>query len=74
MPQEVPPPMQNEYGDGMGENEWVHEDSIRCCKANACISSYVVKWLFRKHSNQTHGFHMQLGRSRHPSTHFGGLK
>jgi len=70
-PQEVPPPMQDEYGDGMEENEWVHEGSIRCCKVNACTSSYAVKWLLCKHLDQTHGLHMQLGRSRHPSTFWG---
>jgi hypothetical protein len=25
MPQKVPPPMQDEHGDAMEENEWVHE-------------------------------------------------
>jgi hypothetical protein len=73
-PQEVPLPMQDEYGDGMEENEWVHEGSIGCCKVNACTNFYAFKWLLRKHLDQTHGLHMQLARSRHPSTHFGGLK
>jgi hypothetical protein len=27
--QEVPPPMQDEHGDAMEENKWVHEDSRR---------------------------------------------
>jgi hypothetical protein len=29
---------------------------------------------FIKHLDQTHGIHMQLGISRHTSTHFGGHK
>jgi hypothetical protein len=48
-PQEVPPPMQDEHGDAMLENEWVHESSKGCCKVNACIGSYVAKWLLHKH-------------------------
>jgi len=38
-PQKVLPPMQDEHGDVMEENEWVHESSRRCCKVNACINS-----------------------------------
>jgi len=45
-PQEVPPPMQDEYGDAMEDNAWVHEGSRGCCKVNACTSSYATKWCF----------------------------
>jgi hypothetical protein len=41
--------MQDEHGDAMEEFEWIHEDSRRCCKVNAFISSYVVEWLFHRH-------------------------
>ncbi len=51
-PQKVPPPpMQDEHGDAMEEDEWVHESSTRCCKVNACTSSYVAKWLFHRYMN-----------------------
>jgi len=66
--QKVPPPIQNEHGNAMEENEWVHEGSRRCCKVNACISFYAAKWLFHKHLDQTHGLQMQFDRFRHPST------
>ncbi len=66
--------MQDEHGDEMEENEWIHEGSRRYCKVNACPSFYVAKWLFHKHLDQTHGLQMQLGKSRCPSIHHGGLK
>jgi hypothetical protein len=72
--QKVLLPMQNEHGNEIEENEWVHEGSRRCCKVHACISFYVGKWLFHRHLDQTHGFQMQLGRFRHPSTCLGGFK
>ncbi len=59
--QEFPPPMQDEHGDVMEENEWVHEGSRGCCKVNACTSFYVAKCLFHRHLDQTHGLQMQLG-------------
>jgi hypothetical protein len=74
VPHEVPPPMQYEHGDAMGKNEWLHEGLRGCCKVNACISSYAGKWLFHKHLDQTHGLYMQLGRSRHSSICFRGLR
>ncbi len=66
--------MQDENGDAMEENEWVHEGSIACCKVNTCSKCYVAKWLFYKHLDQTDGLQMQLGRFGHPSTRFKGLK
>jgi hypothetical protein len=54
--------MQDEHGDAMEANEWVHKSSRRWCKVNACISFYVAKWLLRKHLDQTYGLQMQLGR------------
>jgi hypothetical protein len=50
-PQEVLPPMQDQHGDAMEENEWVHEGSRGCYKVNACISSSAAEWLFHKHLN-----------------------
>ncbi len=38
-PQKVLPPMQDEHGDVMEENECVHESSRKCCKVNVYISS-----------------------------------
>jgi hypothetical protein len=55
VPQEVHLPMEDEHGDARKEFEWVHESSGRCCKVNACTSSYVAKWLFCRHLDQTHG-------------------
>jgi hypothetical protein len=60
-PQKVFPSMQDEHGDAMEENEWVHEGSRACCKVNVCTNSYATK--FHKHLDQTHGLQMQLGRS-----------
>jgi hypothetical protein len=73
-PQKVLPPMQDEHGDAIEKNEWVHEGSKRCYKVNACTNSYVAKLLFCKHLDQTHGLCMQWGRFKHPSTHLRGLK
>jgi hypothetical protein len=47
--------MQDEHGNAMEDNEWVHESSRRCCKMNAWIISYATKWLSHKHLDQTHG-------------------
>jgi hypothetical protein len=44
--QEIPPQMQDEHGDAIEENEWVHEGLRRCCKVNACTGSYATKWCF----------------------------
>jgi hypothetical protein len=66
--------MQDEHGDVMEENEWVHEGSRGCCKVNACTSFYAAKWLLHKHLDQTHGLQMQLGRFRHPSIHPGSFR
>jgi hypothetical protein len=74
MIQKVSNPMQDENGDAMEKNEWVHEGSIACCKVNTCSKCYVAKWLFYKHLDQTDGLQMQLGRFGHPSTRFKGLK
>jgi hypothetical protein len=48
-PQEVPPPIQDEHGDAMEDNEWVHKGSRWCCKLDACTNSYEAKWLFCQH-------------------------
>jgi len=72
--QKVPPLMQDEHGNAMEENEWVHEGSRGCCKVDACTSSYVAKWLLRKHLDQTHGLQMQLGRYECPPIHPKGFK
>jgi hypothetical protein len=72
--QKLPLPMQDEHRNAMEENEWVHESSKRCCKVNACTSSYATKRLFCKHLDQTHGLHMQLGRFGHPSIRPRGFK
>jgi hypothetical protein len=66
--------MQDEHGDGIEENEWVHEGSKACCKVNACSNSYVAKWLFCKHLDQVDGLQMQLSKFGHPSTHPKGLR
>jgi len=42
-PQEVPSLMQDEHGDVMEDNEWIHESSRECCKVNAYTSSYATK-------------------------------
>ncbi len=73
-PQEVPFLMQDEHGNAMEKNEWVHESSKGCCKVNACITSYATKWLSHKQLDQTHGLQMQLGKFGCPSTHPKGLK
>jgi hypothetical protein len=52
--------MQDEHGNAMEENEWVHDSSRGCCKMNTCTTSYATKWLFHKHLDQTQGLHMQL--------------
>jgi hypothetical protein len=74
MSQKVFHPMQDEHGDAMEENEWVHEGSRACCKVNACSNSYAAKWLLCKHLDQTNGLQMQLGKFGHPSTSPKGLK
>ncbi len=66
----VPPPIQDESGD---VSEWAHKSSRWFCKVDACISSYAAKWLLCQHLEQTHSFRMQAEKSRHPSTHHGGL-
>ncbi len=73
-PQEVPPPIQDEHGDAMEDSVWAHKGSRWCCKVDACISFYVVKWLFYQHLEQTHSLRMQAKRSRHTSIHHGGLR
>ncbi len=57
-PQKVPHPMQDEHGDAMEKNEWVHEGSKTCCKVNACSNSYATKWLLCKHLDQVDGLQM----------------
>jgi len=47
--------VQNDHGDAMKDNEWVHDGSRGCCKINACTTSHAGKWLFRRHLDQTHG-------------------
>ncbi len=64
---EVILPLQDEHGDAMEKNEWVHEGSRWCCKVDACICFYAPKWLFCKNLDQTHGFQMQLSRYGCPS-------
>jgi len=66
--------MQDEHGDAMEENEWVHESSKRWCKVNVCASSYAAKWFLCKHLDQTHVLQMQLSRSECPPIHPKGLK
>lgn len=66
--------MQDEHGDEIKENKWVHEGLRGCCKVNACTSLYNAKQLLCKHLNQTHGLQMQLGRSRRPSICPGGFR
>jgi len=44
-PQEVPP-IQDEHGNVMEDNEWAHKGSRWCCKVDACTSFYVVQWCF----------------------------
>jgi hypothetical protein len=68
-PQEVPLQIQEKHGDVMEDSEWAHKGSRWCCKVDACISSYVTKWLFHQHLEQTHSFQMQVGKSRCPSIH-----
>jgi hypothetical protein len=48
-PQKVPFQIQDEHGDAMEDNEWVHKGSKWYCKVDACTNSYVAKWLFREH-------------------------
>ncbi len=67
----VPSPIQNESGD---VSEWAHKNSRWFCKVDACTSSYAAKWLLCQHLEQTHSFRMQAEKSRHPSTHPGGLR
>ncbi len=74
MPQEVPSLMQDEHGDVMEDNEWIHESSRKCCKVNAYSNSYATKVMFRRHLDQTHGLQKQLSRSKHPSTNPRGFK
>jgi hypothetical protein len=50
-PQEVPPPIQDGSGD---VTEWVRKGSRWFCKVDACTSSYVAKWLFHQHLEQTY--------------------
>jgi hypothetical protein len=61
--------MQNEHGDVMEKNEWVHEGSRWCCKVNACTRFYAPKWLFCRNLDQKHGFQMQLNGFGGPSIH-----
>ncbi len=42
------------------------------CKVDACTSFYAPKWLLYQHLEQSHSLRMQIRKSRHPSTHFGG--
>jgi len=44
-PQEVLPPIQDEHGNAMEDNEWAYKGSRWCCKLDACTSSYEAKWL-----------------------------
>jgi len=77
MSQKVLHPMQDEHGDAIEENEWVHEcsrTSRACYKVNACNNSYAAKWLLCKHLDQTNGLQMQLDRFGHPSTSPEGFK
>ncbi len=56
--QKVLHPMQDEHGDAMEENEWIHEGSRTCCKLNACNNSYAAKRLICKHLDQTNCLQM----------------
>jgi hypothetical protein len=71
-PQEVPPPIQDEHGDVMEDNEWAHEGSKWSCKVDACTNFYVAKWLFCKHLERTHSLRLEIGRLRHPYTYLAG--
>ncbi len=73
-PQEIFPPIHDEHGDAMEDSGWAHKGSRWCCKVDACISSCAVKWLFYQHLERTHFLQMQAKRSRHPSTHLGGVR
>jgi hypothetical protein len=44
------------------------------CNVNACINSYVSKWLLHQHLDKTHISHMEVGRFEHPFTHPRGLR
>jgi hypothetical protein len=73
-PQKVPPLIQNEHKDAMEDNEWAHEGSKWCCKVDACISSYVAKWLIRKHLSEHTHFKYKMGNQGCPSIRPRGLR
>ncbi len=58
----------------MEDGEWAHKGSRWCCKVDPCTSSYVAKWLFCQHLEQTHSLQMQAKRSGRPSIHLRRLK
>jgi len=68
--QKVLLPIQDESGN---VSEWAHKSLRWFCKVDACTSSYVAKWMLRQDLEQTQSFQMQARKSRHPSTHLGGL-
>jgi hypothetical protein len=43
--QKVIPLIQNENGDVMEDNEWVHKGLRWFCKVDACTCFYATKWL-----------------------------
>jgi hypothetical protein len=69
--QKVIPLIQNENGDVIEDNEWVHKGSRWFCKVDACTCFYAAKWLCCQHLEQTHSLRMQAKKSRCPSTHLG---
>jgi len=71
-PQEGPPPIQDEHGNAMEDSEWAHKGSRWCCKVDPCTCSYVAKWLFHQHLEQTHSVRMQAKRLGCPFIHLRG--
>ncbi len=67
--QKVPPPIQDE---DRNVSEWVHKGFKCFCKVDACTSSYVAKWLFCQHLEQTRSFQMQAKKSKCSSICHGG--
>jgi hypothetical protein len=60
-PYEIPPPIQDEHGDAMEDSDWAHKGSRWCCKVDACISYYAIKWLLCQHLERTHSLQCKLG-------------
>jgi hypothetical protein len=58
----------------MKELHGFRRDKRWICVGNACIESCAIKWFLHQHVDETHGFHMEVGKFGHLSICLWGAK